>query len=229
MEIEIIKLLGQVSTIMRSLTSEDGDFLFHFDIINEEIGADKNATFDNIRSTFLHKMLFNNYIEANRGRILGQLHLEDVFGFFKTFKKITKSLEFHLTLKTNDLQNIIYTTNADATQINVTINSLYLFVQTKTPNSETQVMFNESIKNIYTITFDSWYTERKVFSDGGEFQVDIASSQSTNSPKCLIAAHQTEARIGTANKRNNIAIFDNIDVMKYFAGIHGIVILKNLF
>ena len=128
---------------------------------------------------------------------------------------------FHITLKTNDLQNIIYTTIADATQINVTINSLYLFAPIITPNSETQVMFNESIKNNFTVTFDSWYTERKIVTDGGESQVDIASSQSTNSPKYLIAAHQTEAIVGTSNKRNNVSIFDHVDVTKYFVEIDG--------
>ena len=215
MEIENIKFLGQVSTIMKSLISNDGDLLSQFDNINE------GETQDDIRSASLHKMLINNHIEANRGKIKGQLHLEDIFGFCKTFKKITKNLVFHITLKTNDLQNIIYTTIADATQIIVTINSLYLFVPIITPNSETQVMFNESIKNNYTLTFDSWYTERKIVTDGGEFRGDIASSQSTNSPKYLIATHQTEARVGTSNKRNNVSIFDHVDVTKYFVGIDG--------
>ena len=215
MEIENIKFLGQVSTIMKSLTSKDGDLLSQFDNINE------GETEDNIRSTSLHKMLINNHIEANREKLKGQLPIEDVFGFCKTFKKIIKNLGFHITLKTNNLQNIINTTNADATQINVTINSLYLFVPILTPNSETQVMFNESIKSNYTLTFDSWYTERKIVTDEGEFQVDIASSQSTNSPKCLIAAHQTEARVGTSNKRNKVSFFDHVDVTKYFVEIDG--------
>ena len=200
---------------MKTLTSKDGNLLSQFDNTNE------GETEDNIRSTSLHKMLINNHIEANRGKIRGQLLLEDIFGFCKTFKKITKSLGFLITLKTNDLQNIIYTTIADATQINVTINSLYLFVPILTTNSETQVLFNESIKNNYTLTFDSWYTERKIVTDGGEFQVDIASAQNNNSPKYLIATHQTEVRIGNANKQNNIAIFDHADVEKYFVEIDG--------
>ena len=215
MEIENIKFLGQVSTIMKSSTSKDGDLLSQFDNINE------GETEDDIRSASLHKMWINIHIEANRGKIKGQLPLEDIFGFCKTFKKITKNLGFHITLKTNNLQNIIYTTIADVTQINVTINSLFLFVPRITPNSETQVMFNESIKNNYTLTFDSWYTEQKIVTNGGEFQVDIASSQSTNSPKNLIAAHQTEARVGTSNKRNNFSIFDHVDVSKYFVEIDG--------
>ena len=165
-------------------------------------------------------MLIDNHTQPiNRGKIKGLLLLEDIFGFCKTFKKITKNLGFHITLKTNDLQNIIFTTLAN--DINVTINSLYLFVPILTPNSETQVIFNESIKNNYTLTFDSWYTERKIVTNGGEFQIDIASSPSTNSPKYLIAAHQTEDRVGTASKENNIAIFDHVDVKKYFVEIDG--------
>ena len=35
MEIENIKFMGQVSTVMRALTSKDGDLLSHFDQIDE--------------------------------------------------------------------------------------------------------------------------------------------------------------------------------------------------
>ena len=124
MEIENVIFLGQISTIMRSSTSKDGNLLSQFDNINEDIGVDENATSDNIRSTSLQKMLVRNHTEANRGKIRGQLSLEDKFCFCKTFKKITKNLGFQLTFKTNNLQNIIYTTIPDATQINVTIISL---------------------------------------------------------------------------------------------------------
>ena len=44
-------------------------------------------------------------------------------------------------------------------------------------------MFNESIKNNYTTTYESWYTERKLSTDGNELQVDIGSAQHVNSPK----------------------------------------------
>ena len=164
-------------------------------------------------------LIHNHTMPVNRGKIKGQLPLEHMFGFCKTFKKITNILGFMITLKTNDLQNIIFTTLAN--DIKVTINSLYLFVPTLTPNTETQKVFNESIKNNFTLTFDSWFGERKIVTDGGEYQVDIASSYSTNPPKYSIAAHQTEARNGTANKQNNIAIPDHIDVTKYFAEIDG--------
>ena len=64
----------------------------------------------------------------------------------------------------NDLQDIIFTTIA--TDINVTINSIYLYVPILITKIQTQVMFNESIMNNYTITFDSWYSERKISNDG---------------------------------------------------------------
>ena len=82
-------------------------------------------------------------------------------------------------------------------------------------------MFNESITNNYTITFDSWYTERKISNDGRELQVDIDSAQHINSPKYLIAAFQTTNRIGVPDQRQNIAIFDSNNVIKYFVEIDG--------
>ena len=69
-------------------------------------------------------MLIDNHIDANKGKINRYLYLEDFFGFCKSFKKVTKNLSFHLMLKTNDLQHIMYTSMAD--DINMTVNSLYL-------------------------------------------------------------------------------------------------------
>ena len=61
-------------------------------------------------------------IDANKGKIKGYLYLEDVFGFCKKFKKVTKNLGFHLMLKTKDLQDIIFLSMDD--DINVTIKNL---------------------------------------------------------------------------------------------------------
>ena len=69
-------------------------------------------------------MLITNHTETNRGKIHGHLPLEHFFGFCKTFKKVTKTLGFDITFKTAYLQDIIYTTIADAVQIKVTIDSL---------------------------------------------------------------------------------------------------------
>ena len=75
-------------------------------------------------------------------------------------------------------------------------------------------MFNESIQNIYTISFYSCWTDRKVVNYGLDLQVDVGSAQNINSPKNLVAAHQRLARIGVSNKQSIIAIFDNLALRK---------------
>ena len=145
---------------MRALTGKDEVLLSHFDKNDET----QNGSNDNS----LKEMLIDNHSEANRGKIKGQHPLEHIFGFYKTCKKITKNLGFHLTYRTNDLQDIIFTTLG--VDINVTINSLYPFVPTLFPNTETQVLFNESIKNIYIIKYDSSYAERKLSTDVNDFK-----------------------------------------------------------
>ena len=168
----------------------------------------------------MKQILINNHaVEANKGRIKGHLPLEHIFGFCRTFKKIAKHLGFQLKFKMDDFQDIIFTTIAN--EINVTINKLYLYVPIIIPESQTQVTFNEAIMNNYTITFDSWYTERKISNDGRELQVDIASAQNNNSPQYLITVFQTIART-TPNKASNPAKFDNNNVTKYFVEIDGV-------
>ena len=218
-DIEINKFCGQVSTIMRAISNKNGDLLSQFDDINENDIPILERLADlppQIRDSPHHKMLINNQTDVNKGKIKGYLYLEDIFGFCKTFKKVTKNLGFHLTFKTNDLQNIIYSSMAD--DINVTINNLYLYVPNLIPNVETQVMFNEATQNNYKIIFDEWYTERRIISDTIT-QMDIGSSQHVNSPKYLNGAHQTSIRADTANKNNNIAIFDHLNLQKYYAEV----------
>ena len=108
-----------------------------------------------------------------------------------------------------------------ADDINVTTNSLYLYVPNLEPNVVNQVMFNEATQNNFKITFDEWYTERRIISDTIT-QLDNGSSQHVNSPKYLIGAHQTRTRADTANKNNNIAIFDNLNLQKYYVAIDSV-------
>ena len=211
MDLDNNKYGGQISTIMRLLTSKDNDLSSFFDKNGEAVIKDNNP---------LKQILINNHaLEANKGKVKGQLALEHIFGFCKTFKKITKNLGFHLKFKMNDLQDIIFTTIAN--DINITINSLHLYVPILIPNTQTQVMFNETIMNNHTFNFDSWYTERKISNDGRELQVDIGSAQKINSPKYLISAFQTTTR-KTANKAVNPAIFDSYHVRKYIVEIDGV-------
>ena len=214
MDLEDIKYVGQVSTIMRLLTSKDSDLSTYFDKDGESVIGDANTN-----NPLKQMLIISHDVAANKGNIKGHLALELIFGFCKTFKKITKNLGFHLKFKMNDLQDIVFTTIAN--DINVTINSLYLYVPKLIPSTSTQVMFNEAIMNNYTITFDSWYTERKISNAGRELQVDIGSAQHINSPKYLISAFQTNDRT-TPNKASNPAIFDSNHVTKYFVEIDGV-------
>ena len=75
------------------------------------------------------------------------------------------------------------------------------------------VLFNEATQNNYKITFDEWYTERRIISDTIS-QMDIGTSQHVNSPKYLIGANQTRTRADTANKNNSKVIFDNLNLQK---------------
>ena len=89
------------------------------------------------------------------------------------------------------------------------------------PNAETQVVFNAATQNNYKITFDEWYSERHFISDTLT-QMDIGSSQKVQIPKYLIRAHQTRFRADTANKNNKIAIFDNLNLQKYYVEINSV-------
>ena len=95
---------------MKVIPINDGDFLSHFDKINEIDNPLLERLADlppQNRSTPYQKMLTDNPIDANKGKIKGYLYLEDIFGFCKTFKKVTKTLGFHLMLETND-SKILY-------------------------------------------------------------------------------------------------------------------------
>ena len=52
--------------------------------------------------------------------------------------------------------------------------------------------------------------------------MDIGTSQHVNSPKYLIGAHQIRTTADTANKNNNIAIFDNLNLHKYYVEIDSV-------
>ena len=93
-DIEIEKFCGQIFTILRALSNKDGDLLSQFDKINENDIPVPNRLADlpvQIRDTPHQKMLIHNQIDANRGKIKGYLYLENIFGFCKTFKKVTKN------------------------------------------------------------------------------------------------------------------------------------------
>ena len=111
---------------------------------------------------------------------------------------------------------------------NVTIKGLYLFVPTSCLDPETQVIFNESIGENFTISFDSWTTHGQVATTGLEYQVIIGSAASKKRPIHLIVTRQTIARESTGGKTQNNEIFSFIDVEKTMLKIMGFDILKIL-
>ena len=59
---------------------------------------------------------------------------------------------------------------------------IFFFVPVFVPKAETQTMFDESFRILYTISFDSCYTDRNVVDDGLYFQKDIESTKNIESP-----------------------------------------------
>ena len=223
-EIEQNKYVGPIFTIMRILTQKDGELSTYFDIIDESE--------DEINNTSLGQILIDNHTEADRGLIIGYLPLEYIFGFARSFKKITKGLGFELDLRTsNRKQDILYTTLGD-NDVNVIINNINLFIPQKIPTPETQVYFNEAISKTFTLSYESWTTDRKPVNTAREFQLDISSASNINSPLYLIAAHQKKQRLDAAgnrlpNNRFNNAIFDEVEVRKYYSETDGVRYPKN--
>ena len=132
-DIEHNKFCGQVSTILKVISNKDDDLLTQFGNINENDIPLLERLADlppQIRST-PHQKMIDDHTDPNKGKIKGYLYLEDIFGFRKTFKKVTKNLGFHLMFKTANFQDIIFTSMED--EINVTINRLYLFVPNLIP------------------------------------------------------------------------------------------------
>ena len=205
---------------MRVISSKDGNFLSQFDNNNENDIPVLERLVDaqpQTRDTLQQKMLINNHADENKGK-KRYLYLEDISGFCESFRKVTKKLGFHLMLKTADLHDFIYTSMGD--DINVTNKRMYLYITNLIPSVETQLMFNEATQIKYKISFEEWCTERGLISD---FLVehDIGSAQQVHSPKYLIIAHQTSLRTTTPDKKINIAIFDNLDLRKYYVEIDG--------
>ena len=142
--------------------------------------------------------------------------------FANHLKKIRKGLGFELDLRTSNRKQDILYTNLGDNDINVTINSINLFIPQIIPSPETQVYFNEAISKTFTLSHESWTTDRKSVDTAREFQIDISSVSNLNSPLYIIAAHQKTQRPDPANPANNLtnnrfnnSIFDHVEVRKY--------------
>ena len=82
-------------------------------------------------------------------------------------------------------------------------------------------MFNDSIKKSFTLSLYFCSTDRKTVHTQLEYQVDIVFAQNINSPRYLIVANQTVARVGVPNKAKSIAILINLNRRKYHVDVDG--------
>ena len=152
-------------------------------------------------------------------------HVKIFLDSVELLKKITKHLWFHLNFKTVDLQDISYTTLIDDIKIN--FDKFFFYVPIFILDAQTQIMFDDSIKTSFKSSFESRSTDRKFVDTQLEYQVDIGSAQNKTSPKYLIVAHQTAARLGVPNKASDIAVFDNLDVRKNHVDNDGVRYLSD--
>ena len=226
LEIEQNKYIRPISFIMRLVTQQNGDLFTYFDIYDERE--------DGINNSSLKQILNDDHIEADRGLIRGYLPLECIFGFARSFKKITKWFGFELDLRTSNRKQDILYTNLGDNDVNVTNNSIKLFIPQIIPSPETQVYFNEAIWKSFTLSYESWTTDRKPVDTAREFQIDISSASNLKSPLYLKAAHQKTQRPDPANPANNLSnnrfnnsIFDHVEVRKYYSEIDGVRYPKN--
>ena len=172
---------------MRILTQKDGDLLSYFDKIDKTEAGINN-------STLKHMLIDSHTIEDNKGKIRANLPLEHIFGFCKTFKKITKGIGNELQLKTsNEKQNILYTT-LGSNDVNVTINIIYLYIPCLIPSAQMQQIFSEAIRENFTLSFDALVTDRKPVNTVNEYQLNKGSASNVNIPLYLIVSHQKTQR-----------------------------------
>ena len=82
------------------------------------------------------------------------------------------------------------------------------------PDAQTQEMFNDFFRNSFTLSFDSWSTDRETVNFQLEYELCKGSAQKFNNPNYLIVTHQIEAREGVPNKKNNVSLFDSLNVRK---------------
>ena len=211
-----------------NVDAENSQIKFYF---GENI---RHESEDEINNSSLKRLLIDNHTEANRGLKKGHLPSEYIFVFARSCKKITKRVGFELDLRTSKRkQDILYKILGD-NDVNVTINSISLFVPQIIPSPETQVIFNEAFSKTFILSYETWTTDRKPVDTAREFQIDISSASNIKSTLYLIAAHQKTQRPDPANPANNLsnnrfknAIFDHVEVRKYYSEIDGFRYPKN--
>ena len=61
--------------------------------------------------------------------------------------------------------------------VKVSLDEIFLFVPILNPHASTQIMFDDSLKNSLTLSFDSARSDRKTIDTQVEYQFDIRNAQ----------------------------------------------------
>ena len=77
---------------------------------------------------------------------------------------------------------------------------IFLFVPILISDAQTQIIFKDSFKTSFILSFDSRSTDRKTIDIQTEYQDDIESAEEINSSNSRIVAHQTAVRVRVPNE-----------------------------
>ena len=127
-------------------------------------------------------------------------------------------------MRTSNRKRDILSTTLGDDDGNVTINNISLFITQIIPSPETQVYFTEAFSKTFTLSYESWTTDRESVDTAKEYRSDISSPTIINTLLHLIATHQltqrpdpTEPTNNLSKKRFNNAFFDHDKVRKFYA------------
>ena len=112
--------------------------------------------------------------------------------------------------------------------VDETINSFYFYLPRLVFYPEQQKN-SESFTSCFTLSFDSWVTDRKPIINRNKYQLDIGSASYIDVALYPISAHQKTQRDKPAGPpiQFDNAIFDKVDVRRYVLEIDGVSYQKD--
>ena len=113
-----------------------------------------------------------------------------------------------------------------------------LYIPTINPSPEIPRILSEAITKSFTLSIESWTTDRKAVNTGKEIHLDIGSSSNIFAPLFLLPAHEKKQRIDPAsatnpparvtNNRFKDVTFDKVKFEQYVVKSDGIRQPKDL-
>ena len=132
-------------------------------------------------------------------------------------------MRFELQLNTSNEKQIKNYTILRGNDVIVTVSSLYLYIPGLVSSPEQQQSFNKTNKSSFTVSFGSWLIDRKPVNSIG-YRLGVRSASKINVSLNLMAVHQKTQHDKPPRPPNhfNEAVFDIVDVKRYFVEFEGI-------